>query len=69
MFKDLLNLNIIVDQLFFCCVANSKRKESQAEENRYLIEQQTEVGSTIPTDTQNILIIFLSTIAVMKVIF
>ena len=31
-----LNLNIIVDKLF-SCVGNSWRKESQAEENRYLI--------------------------------
>ena len=31
-----LNLNIIVDKLF-CCVDNPRRKESQAEENRYLI--------------------------------
>ena len=32
-------------------------------------EQQTEVGSTIPLDTKNTLIIFLSAIAVMQVIF
>ena len=31
-----LNLNIVVDKLF-SCVGNSWRKESQAEENRYLI--------------------------------
>ena len=31
-----LNLNVIVDKLF-SCVGNSWRKESQAEENRYLI--------------------------------
>ena len=31
-----LNLNIIVDKLF-SCVVNSWRKESQVEENRYLV--------------------------------
>ena len=31
-----LNSNIIVDKLF-SCVVNSWRKESQAEENKYLI--------------------------------
>ena len=31
-----LNLNIIADKLF-SCVGNSERKESQAEENWYLI--------------------------------
>ena len=53
----------------FFFLANFRRKESQTEENRYLFEQQTEVGSTIPPDTQNTLIIFLSAIAVKKVIF
>ena len=32
----LLNSNIIVDKIF-SCVVNSWRKESQAEENKYLI--------------------------------
>ena len=65
-----LNLDIIVDKLF-SCVGNSWRKESQAEENRYLIwtAEQTEVGSAIPLDTRNTLIIFLSAISVMQVIF
>ena len=31
-----LNLNLIVDKIF-SCVVNSWRKESQAEENKYLI--------------------------------
>ena len=53
----------------FSCFVNSRRKEGQADETRYLFEQQTEVGSTIPPDTQNSLIIFLSVVAVMQVIF
>ena len=31
-----LNLNLIVDKIF-SCVSNSWRKETQAEENKYLI--------------------------------
>ena len=59
---------------FFSCVANSRRKESQAEGNMYLIWTAEWSGGgggggggTLPPDTQNTLIIFLSVIVVMKV--
>ena len=58
----LLNSNIIVDKLF-SCVVNSCRKESQAEENKYLIWTAHWGGE------HRIHFIFLSAIAVKQVIF
>ena len=63
-----LNLNIIVEKLF-SGVVNSLRKDSQAEENRYLIwtADRGEEQNT-PRDTEYTLVIFLSAIALMQVI-
>ena len=63
-----LNLNIIVEKLF-SGVVNSLRKDSQAEENRYLIWT-TDRGEeqNTPRDTEYTLVIFLPAIAVMQVI-
>ena len=60
-----LNSNIIVDKLF-SCVVNSWRKESQAEENKYLIQTANWGGEhNTPRHTEYT----LSAIAVMQVIF
>ena len=60
-----LNSNIIVDKLF-SCVVNSWRKESQAEENKYLIQTADWGGEhNTPRHTEYT----LSAIAVMQVIF
>ena len=63
-----LNSNIIVDKLF-SCVVNSWRKESQAEENKYLIWAANWGGEhNSPRHTEYTLF-FLSAIAVMQIIF
>ena len=63
-----LNSNIIVDKLFSCAV-NSWRKESQAEENKYLIWAANWGGEhNSPRHTEYTLF-FLSAIAVMQIIF
>ena len=63
----LLNSKIIVDKLFSCAV-NSGRKESQAEEKKYLIWTADWVGEhNTPRNTMHF--IFFSAIAVMQVIF
>ena len=59
-FEEPLNLHIIVGQHFISSVVDSRRKQNQAEETIQLETQ---------TDTQKTVINFLSSIAVMQVIF
>ena len=63
-----LNSNIIVDKLF-SCVVNSWRKESQAEENKYLIWTADWGGEHSTPRNTEYTYTFLSAIAVMQVIF
>ena len=63
-----LNSNIIVDKLF-SCVVNSWRKESQAEENKYLIWTANWGGEHNTPSHTGCTLFFLSAIAVMQVIF
>ena len=63
-----LNSNIIVDKLL-SCVANSWRKESQAEENKYLIWTANWGGEHNTPSHTGCTLFFLSAIAVMQVIF
>ena len=60
-----LNLNLVVDKIF-SCVVNSWRKESQAEENKYLIWTADWGGEH---NTPRIHFILLPAIVVMEVIF
>ena len=53
-----LNLNIIVDQLFSLALRIPAEKRVKLKEIGFQFEQQTEVGSTIPPDTQKTPIIF-----------
>ena len=62
-----LYLNIIVDKLFLA-LAIPGEKRAKLKKIDISFEQLTG-GSTIPLDTKNTLIIFLSAIAVMQVIF
>ena len=64
-----LNLNIIVDQLFSLALRIPAEKRVKLKEIGFQFEQQTEVGSTIPPDTQKTPIIFWLAIPVMKVMF
>ena len=59
-----LNLNIIVDKLF-SCIGNSWRKESQAEENRYLIWTADWGGEHNTSRHTEYTFFFLSAIAVI----
>ena len=63
-----LNLNLIVDQIF-SCVVNSWRKDSQAEENKYLIWTANWGGEHNTPSHTGCTLFFLSAIAVMQVIF
>ena len=63
-----LNSNIVADKLF-SCVVNSWRKESQAEENKYLIWTADWCGEHSTPRNTEYNYTFLSAIAVMQVIF
>ena len=63
-FKETLNVHIIVGQLFLSSVVDSRSKQSQ-DEKTISFEQQIEVGEHNTLDTQSTLIIFLSAIAVI----
>ena len=62
-----LNWNLVVDKIL-SCVVNSWRKESQAEENKYLIWT-ADWGGEHSTPRHTEYTFFLSAIAVMQVIF